>query len=45
LFKTTIRGVSLWHFHVCMYCNPNWLTSFIFLLSTLVPFLWSFQQV
>jgi hypothetical protein len=27
-----------------MYYNPNWVIS-IFLLSTLVPFLWWFQQV
>jgi hypothetical protein len=30
----------LWHFHVCMYYNPNWFISFIFLHSTLVSFLW-----
>jgi hypothetical protein len=28
-----------------MYYNPNWFISSIFLLSTLVPFLWWFQQV
>jgi hypothetical protein len=39
LFKITTQGVSLWHFHVYMYYNPNWFISSIFLLSTLVPFL------
>jgi hypothetical protein len=24
LFKIVIWGVSLWHFHVYMYYNPNW---------------------
>jgi hypothetical protein len=37
LFKIAIHGVSLWHFHVYMYYNPNWFIS-VFLLSTLVPF-------
>jgi hypothetical protein len=32
-----IQGVSLWHFHVYMYYNLNWLIPSIFLLSTLVP--------
>jgi hypothetical protein len=31
LFKITIQGVSLWHFHVCMYYNPNWFIPSIFL--------------
>jgi hypothetical protein len=44
LFKITIQGVSLWHFHVYMYYNLNWFISSIFLLSTLVPFLWWFPQ-
>jgi hypothetical protein len=26
LFKIATQGVSLWHFHVCMYFNPKWLT-------------------
>jgi hypothetical protein len=33
----------LWHFHVYMYYNPNWFIPSIFLISTLVPFLWWFQ--
>jgi hypothetical protein len=33
----------LWYFHVHMYYNPNWFVS-IFLHSTLIPFLWWFQQ-
>jgi hypothetical protein len=44
LFKITIQGVPLWHFHVHMYCSTNWFIS-IFLLSSLVPFLWWFQEV
>jgi hypothetical protein len=45
LFKTALQGVSLWHFHdfyVCVYYNPNWFMTSIFLLSTLVLFLWWF---
>jgi hypothetical protein len=38
LFRIAIQGVSLWHFHVYMYCIPDWFISSIFLLSTLVPF-------
>jgi hypothetical protein len=45
LFKIAIQGVSLWHFHENMYYNPNWFIPSLFLLSTLVPFLWWFQQV
>jgi hypothetical protein len=45
LFKVGIQGVSLWHFHVYMYYNQNWLILSIVLLSTLVPFLWWCQQV
>jgi hypothetical protein len=45
LNKTAIQGVSRWHFHVHMYYNPNWFTLSIFRLSTLVLFLWWFQQV
>jgi hypothetical protein len=45
LFKIATQGVSLWHFHVNMYYNLNWFISSIFLLSTLVPFLWWLQQV
>jgi hypothetical protein len=45
LFKIAMQGVSLWHFHVCMYYNLNWFISSIFLLSPLVPFLTWFQQV
>jgi hypothetical protein len=37
LFKIAIQGVSLWHFHVDMYYNPNCLC---FLLSTWIPVLW-----
>jgi hypothetical protein len=45
LFKIATQGVSLWHFHLYMYCNPNWFISSIFPLSTLVLFFWWFQQV
>jgi hypothetical protein len=45
LLKTVIQGVSLPHFHVYMYYVPNWFISFVFLLSTLVIFLWLFPQV
>jgi hypothetical protein len=45
LFKIPIQSVSLWHFHAYMYYNPNWFIPFIFLFSTLVPFLWWFHQV
>jgi hypothetical protein len=45
LFKIATQGVSLWQFHVYMYYNLNWFFLSIFLLSTLVPFLWWFQQV
>jgi hypothetical protein len=45
LFKIAIQGVSLWHFHVYVHCNPNLFISFIFLLSSLVSFLWWLQQV
>jgi hypothetical protein len=40
LFKIAIQGVSLCHSHVCMYYNLNWFFSSIFLLSTLLFFLW-----
>jgi hypothetical protein len=39
LFKIAIQGVSLWHFHVYMYYNPNWFISSIFLLFYLSPLL------
>jgi hypothetical protein len=44
LFKIGTQGVSLWHFHVFMYCSPNWFIS-IFLHSPLVLFLWWFLLV
>jgi hypothetical protein len=44
LFKIATQEVSLWHFLVYMYYTLNWFMS-IFLLFTLVPFLWWFQQV
>jgi hypothetical protein len=44
-FKIATHGVSLWHFYVYMYYNPDCLIYSIFLLSTLVPSLWWFQQV
>jgi hypothetical protein len=40
LFKIAIQGVLLWHFHVYLYYNTNWLIPSFSLLSTLVPFLW-----
>jgi hypothetical protein len=45
LFKIVTQEVSLWHFHVYMYFKLNWFVASIFLLSTLVSFLWWFQQV
>jgi hypothetical protein len=30
--KIVIKGVSWWHFHVCMYYNLNWFITSIFLL-------------
>jgi hypothetical protein len=45
LFKIAIHRVPLWHFQVYMYHNPNFFISSIFLLSTLVPFLWQLQQI
>jgi hypothetical protein len=30
LFKRAIQGVSLWHFRVYMYYNPNWFPSPLF---------------
>jgi hypothetical protein len=32
----------LWHFHVYMYYSLIWFIFSIFLLSTLLPFLWLF---
>jgi hypothetical protein len=43
--KIAIQRVFLWHFHVFMYYNPNWLISCIFLLSVLLPLLCWFQYV
>jgi hypothetical protein len=40
----TYTGCSLWHFHIYMYYSWKWFIS-IFLLSSLVPFLWWFQQI
>jgi hypothetical protein len=45
LFKIVTQGVSLWHSHEYIYYDANWFISSVFLLSTLVPFLWWFQQV
>jgi hypothetical protein len=45
LIKTAIQGVSLWQFHVNMYHKPNWFIPSNIFLSTLVSFLWWFQQV
>jgi hypothetical protein len=44
LFNMATQGLSLWNFRVYVYYNQNWFIS-IFLLSTLVPFLWWSQQV
>jgi hypothetical protein len=44
LFKIATQGVSLWHFHEYMYYSLIWFISSTFLLSSLVPFLWLFQQ-
>jgi hypothetical protein len=45
LYKTATQGVSLWRFHVYMCYSPNWFTSSIFLVSTLVSFLQWLQKV
>jgi hypothetical protein len=44
-FFCLFKGVSLWHLPLYMYYNSNWFILSIFSLSTLVPFLWWFQQV
>jgi hypothetical protein len=45
LLQIATWGVSLWHFHVYMDYSPIWFISSIFLLSTLVPFLWWLQML
>jgi hypothetical protein len=45
LFVMVIQGVSLWNFLIYLYYTLNWFFPSIILLSTLVPFLWRFQQV
>jgi hypothetical protein len=42
LFEINVatQGVSLWHFHVCVYNITQFGSSPIFLHSTLAPFLW-----
>jgi hypothetical protein len=45
LFKIATHRISLWHFHVYRNYCPIWFISSVFLLSTLVPFLWLFQPV
>jgi hypothetical protein len=45
MVKTATQEVSLWHFCVYMYYIPNWFFPSIYLLSTLVPFLWWFQHI
>jgi hypothetical protein len=44
LFKISTQRVSLWHFHVNMYYNPNWFIPSILLLSTLDLSLWWFNS-
>jgi hypothetical protein len=44
LFMISIQRISLWHFHGCMYCIPNWFIPSIFLLFTLV-LLWWFKNI
>jgi hypothetical protein len=39
LYKIALQTISWWHSHVYMHYNLNWFISSIFLLSTLVPFL------
>jgi hypothetical protein len=43
--KVVTQEVSLFYFHVYMYCNPNWFLSSNFLRSTLVPLLWWFRSI
>jgi hypothetical protein len=45
LFKIALQGDSLWHFCVCTYYNASCFMSSIFVLSTLIPFLWWYHQV
>jgi hypothetical protein len=45
LFKIATQGVSLWHFHVYMYYSLIGVISYVFFLSTLIPFLLWFQLV
>jgi hypothetical protein len=44
-FKIATQGVSLWHFHLFVYYSLIWFISSIFLLSTLILFLWWFWLV
>jgi hypothetical protein len=44
LCNIATQGISLWQFHVYMFYSQVWFISSIFLLSTLVPFLWLSQQ-
>jgi hypothetical protein len=44
-FMIVTQRVSLWHIHAYMYYNPDWFIPSIFLISTLIFFLWWFQQV
>jgi hypothetical protein len=45
LFKIATQGLSLWDFQAYVHYSLIWFISSIFLLSTLVPFLWWFQLV
>jgi hypothetical protein len=45
LFKVATQGISLWQFHVNMYYSQIWFISSIFVLFTLLNFLWWFQPV
>jgi hypothetical protein len=41
LFRIGTQGVSLWHFHVYMYYNPNWfISSFSSFYRTPLFLLW-----
>jgi hypothetical protein len=43
LVYDSYTGSFLWYFHVYVYYSLMWFIS-LFLLSTLIPFLWFFQQ-
>jgi hypothetical protein len=45
LFKVALEGISLWHFHVYMYFNPNWFMLSIFLFLPKSPSYGDFNRL